>query len=69
MTKKERIAAQIEKTKAKRQELTNRLAELEKQYRGEETLELHAMIRKAKLTPEELAELLKKSPLTKNKED
>ncbi len=65
MTKKERIAAEIEKTKAKRQELTERLAELEKKYREEETLELHDIVRKAKVTPEQLAELLKNSPLTR----
>ena len=65
MTKKERIAAEIEKTKAKRQELTERLAELEKKYKEEETLELHDIIRKAKVTPEQLAELLKNTPLTR----
>lgn len=69
MTKKERIAAEINKTKKKRQELTERLAELEKQFKEEETLELHEMIRKAKVTPEELAEILNNSPLTrKNRE-
>ena len=68
MTKKERIAAEIEKTKAKRQELTERLAELEKKYKEEETLELHDIIRKAKVTPEQLAEILAKSPLTRKKE-
>ena len=65
MTKKERIAAEIEKTKNKRQELTDRLAELEKQFKEEETLELHEIIRKAKVTPEELAEILNTSPLIK----
>ena len=65
MTKKERIAAEIEKTKQKRQELTERLAELEKRYKEEETLELHDIVRKAKVTPEQLAELLKNTPLTR----
>ena len=65
MTKKERIAAEIEKTKQKRQELTERLAELEKKCKEEETLELHDIIRKAKVTPEQLAELLKNNPLTR----
>ena len=69
MTKKERIAAEIEKTKNKRQELTERLAELERQFKEEETLELHEMIRRAKVTPEELAEILNNSPLIrKNRE-
>ena len=65
MTKKERIAAEMEKLNQKRQELTDRLAELEKRYKEEETLELHDMIRKAKVTPEELAEILANSPLIK----
>ena len=69
MTKKERIAAEIEKTKNKRQELTERLAGLERQFKEEETLELHEMIRRAKVTPEELAEILNNSPLIrKNRE-
>ena len=37
----------------------------------EETLELHEIVRKAKLTPEQLEELLENSPITvkkKNKE-
>ncbi len=65
MTKKERIAAEMEKLNQKRKELTDRLAELEKRYKEEETLELHDMIRKAKVTPEELAEILATSPLIK----
>ena len=69
VTKKERIAAEIEKTKAKRQELTERIAELERRYKEEETFEMHELLRKAKVTPEELAEILEKSPLTrKNRE-
>ncbi len=55
----------MEKLNQKRQELTDRLAELEKRYKEEETLELHDMIRKAKVTPEELAEILANSPLIK----
>ena len=31
----------------------------------EETFEMHEILRKAKLTPEELAEILEKSPLTR----
>ena len=65
MTKKERIAAEMEKLNQKRKELTDRLAELEKRYKEEETLELHDMIRKAKVTPEELAQILATSPLIK----
>ena len=69
VTKKERIAAEIEKTKAKRQELTERITELERRFKEEETFEMHELLRKAKVTPEELAEILEKSPLTrKNRE-
>ena len=63
MTKKERIAAQIERETAKRQEITDRIAELERQLKEEETLEIQKMIRQANLTTEEFAELLKNSPL------
>ena len=65
VTKKERIAAEMEKLRQRRQELTDRLTELEKRYKEEETLELHDMIRRAKVTPEELAEILANSPLIK----
>ena len=65
MTKKERIAAEIAKAKDKRQELNERITELERRYKEVETLEMHEMIRKSKLTPEELKEILDRSPLTK----
>ena len=54
MTKKEKIAAEIAKAKEKRQELNERIAELERRYKEVETLEMHEIIRRAKLTPEEL---------------
>ena len=65
MTKKERIAAQIEKKKQERQELDVRITELEKQFKEEETFEMHEMLRKSKLTPEELQQLLQSSPFTR----
>ena len=65
MTKKERIAAEIVKAKEKRQELNEKIAELERRYKEVETLEMHEIIRKARLTPEELQEILDRSPLTK----
>jgi len=71
VTKKERIAAEIEKAKTKRQELNEKIADLERRYKEEETLELHEIVRKAKLTPEQLEELLENSPIAvkkKNKE-
>lgn len=66
MTKKEKIAAEIERTKQKRQELKAHISELERRYKEEELLELQDIVRKAKVTPEELAEFFKNSPLTKN---
>ena len=65
MTKKERIAAQIEKKKQERQELDVRIAELEKQFKEEETFEMHEMLRRSKLTPEELQQLLQNSLFTR----
>ena len=65
MTKKERLAAEIAKTKAKRQELNEKIAELERKFKEVETLEMHEIIRKAKLTPEQLAKILDESPFTK----
>ncbi len=65
MTKKERIAAEIAKAKGRRQELNEKIAQLERQFKEIETLEMHEMIRKSKLTPEELKEILDRSPLTK----
>ena len=65
MTKKERIAAEIVKAKEKRQELNEKIAELERRYKEVETLEMHEIIRRSKLTPEELKEILDRSPLTK----
>ncbi len=67
MTKKERIAAEIEKAKAKRQILNERIADLERRYKEEETLEMHEIVRRAKLTPEELSALIEGSPLTLRK--
>ena len=65
MTRKERIAAEIVKAKEKRQELNEKIAELERRYKEVETLEMHEIIRRSKLTPEELKEILDRSPLTK----
>ena len=65
MTKKERIAAEIVKAKEKRQELNEKIADLERRYKEVETLEMHEIIRRSKLTPEELKEILDRSPLTK----
>ena len=65
MTRKERIAAEIVKAKEKRQELNEKIADLERRYKEVETLEMHEIIRRSKLTPEELKEILDRSPLTK----
>ena len=66
MTKKERIANAIEREKAKRKEVDNRIADLERQYKEEEALEIQKMLTHAKVNVEELKELLKKAALIKN---
>ena len=67
VTKKEKIAAEIEKAKTKRQELNEKIADLERRFKEEETLEMHEIVRRAKLTPEELSALIEGSPLTARK--
>ena len=44
---------------------TEKWREYEKQFKEEETFEMHEMIRKSKLTPEELQQLLQNSPFTR----
>ena len=59
MSKKlDKIAAEIEKAKEKRNEWDKRVRELEQKYRTEENTEIHEMVRAAKLTPEQLAQVI-----------
>ena len=63
MTKKERLAAAIEREKAKRKEIDDRIADLERQHKEEEALEIQKMLSHAKVNAEELKALLKKASL------
>lgn len=63
MTKKERIAAALEKEIAKRDASNERIAELEKQLQAEETLEVQKLMNRADVTIEDLKALMKKASL------
>ena len=63
MTKKERIAATLEKEIVKRDAINERIAELEKQLQAEETLEVQKLMNRADVTVEELKALMKKASL------
>ena len=59
MSKKlDKIAAEIEKAKEKRNEWDKRVRDLEQKYRTEENTEIHEMVRAAKLTPDQLAQVI-----------
>ncbi len=63
MTKKERIAATLEKEIVKRDAINERITELEKQLQAEETLEVQKLMNRADVTVEELKALMKKASL------
>ena len=63
MTKKERIAATLEKEIVKRDAINERIAELEKQLQAEETLEVQKLMNRADVTVEDLKALMKKASL------
>ena len=68
--KLERLSREIEKAKEKRAVIDKRIRELEEKFVEQENTEIHDMVRDAKLTPEQLAELIARSkhalPQTKN---
>ena len=57
--KLERIAAERDKARRKRDEWDSRVKELERKYREEENSESHDMVRAANLNPEQLAEIIR----------
>lgn len=59
--KLEKIGADLEKARKKRAEWDSKVKDLERRYREEENTEIHEMVHAAKLTPEQLAELIRKS--------
>ena len=60
-TKLEKIGADLEKARKKRAEWDAKVKDLERRYREEENTEIHEMVHAANLTPEQLAELIRKS--------
>lgn len=70
MKKRERIRAEIGKLSERREQIDARIETLEQQYKEEEMLEIQTIIRKAKLTPEEVEDLLRNKPVIRraNKE-
>ena len=59
--KLEKIRVDLDKARKKRAEWDAKVKELERRYREEENTEIHEMVHAANLTPEQLAELLRKS--------
>ncbi len=57
--KLEKIGADLEKARKKRAEWDAKVKDLERRYR--ENTEIHEMVHAANLTPEQLAELIRKS--------
>ena len=56
--KLEKIAAEIEKARRKRDEWDARLKDWEQKYREQENTEIHDMVHAMNLSPEKLAEIL-----------
>ena len=59
--KLEKIGADLEKARKKRADWDAKVKDLERRYRDEENTEIHEMVHAANLTPEQLAELIRKS--------
>ena len=59
--KSDKLRAMLEKEKERRIKLNNRIALLEQRIQEEDAAEVNEMVRVAKLTPEQLAALLRQS--------
>ena len=59
--KLDKINSDLKKARAKRDEWDTRVKELEKKYKETENTMIHEMVHAANLTPEQLAELIRKS--------
>lgn len=55
----ERIAAEREKARRKRDEWDARMKDWDQKYHEQENAEIHEMVHAARLTPEQLAEVLR----------
>lgn len=60
-TKLKKIGAELSKARAKRDEWDRKVKDLERRYREAENTCIHDMVHAAKLSPEDLAELIKKA--------
>ena len=59
-TKLKKIGAELSKARAKRDEWDRKVKDLERKYREAENTCIHDMVHAANLSPEDLAELIKK---------
>ncbi|MCC8140167.1 MAG: DUF4315 family protein [Lachnospiraceae bacterium] len=57
--KLEKLGADLEKARKKRDEWDAKVKDLERRYREEENTEIHDMVHAANLTPGQLAELIR----------
>ena len=60
-TKLKKIGAELSKARAKRDEWDRKVKDLERKYREAENTCIHDMVHAANLSPEDLAELIKKA--------
>ncbi|MGI6095390.1 MAG: DUF4315 family protein [Lachnospiraceae bacterium] len=63
-SKLDKIGADLKKAIQKRDEWDARAKELEKKYRETENTMIHDMVHAANITPEQLAELIKKASVS-----
>ena len=59
MSKLEKRREELEKARKKYEEWGNRVRELEKKYKEEEKTTSHSMVAAAKLTPEQLSQIIR----------
>ena len=64
--KSDKLRAMLEKEKERRIKLNNRIEILERRIQEEDSAEVNEMVRTAKVTPEQLAALLRQSATTPN---
>ena len=54
----EKLAAELEKARSKKNEWDRKVKELEQKYREEEKTEVHGIVKSANLTPERLSKII-----------
>ena len=64
--KLDKLRASLEKEKERRIKINNRIESLERRIQEAEAAEVNEMVRTAKVTPEQLAALLRQSATTPN---